>query len=188
MKCDLNWCEFYNVFLGGIVTGIIASLLFILFNGWIESFRFFKKYRHLQSKQDKLDWTAYSMRPQNGRIRQDTPNGSIAKILIRKETIQITLEQTDKRISDPSKYRKWIGEIKMESLEFGILTLKYEDEYEYSRKECFIGSYSENGKIYDYLFLIPTNNKIFNIQKSNDSLNVQSNYENEMLVRERPSN
>lgn len=119
------------------------------------------------------------MRPENGRFRQDNPNGSIAKVVVKKKTLQIILEQVDKR--------KWIGELKMGSFEFGILTFKYEKEHEYGRRECIIGSYSENGKIFDYLFLIPTNNRIYTIQQSNDLLNVKYNYGDEVLVRERTS-
>lgn len=179
MNCEFNWCEFYNVFFGGIVTGIIASILFIWLTDWIESYRFFKWYKHLISKQDKFDWIAFSMRHENGRIRQENPNGSIAKVVVKKKTLQIILEQVDKR--------KWIGELKIESFEFGILTFKYEMEHEYGRRECIIGSYSENGKIFDYLFLIPTNNRIYTIQQSNDLLNVKYNYGDEVLVRERTS-
>ena len=92
MNCEFNWCEFYNVFFGGLVTGIITSILLFLLTDWIESYRFFKKYKHLISNQDKFDWIAFSMRPENGRFRQDNPNGSIAKVVVKKKTLQIILE------------------------------------------------------------------------------------------------
>ena len=92
MICEFNWCEFDNVVLGGIVTGIIASLLIFLFTELKERYVFFRKYKHLISKQDLFDWNAFSMLKDDGRKREDTPNGSTASVLVKKKTLQIILK------------------------------------------------------------------------------------------------
>lgn len=179
MNCIPDWCEFYNIIFGGLIIGIIASFLFIGITDIISICRFIKRYKYLKSfKKDHNDWIAYSMREDNGRMIQDLPNGSTANINIKKKRIYITLVEKEGR--------KWYGELQMERFGFGILTLKYDGDHEYGKRECIIGSYEENGKMIDYIFMIPTINTIYYIKNIDaDKQGVVYNYGNEILTRER---
>ena len=175
MFCNFDLCEFYNILFGGIIIGIIASFLYIFLDNNLKQIRFTKKYRHLKSHQNKFDWTAYSMSKENGRVRNESPNGAIASVTLEKAKIKISLKHDD---------RKWIGEVQMLGFGFGILTLKYENEHEYGKRDCVIGSYVEDGKSYDYIFLIPDTNKIFSMKKNGDGLIPEYDYGNEILIRQ----
>ncbi|MCK4665065.1 MAG: hypothetical protein KAT68_19510 [Bacteroidales bacterium] len=179
MNCIIDWCEFYNIILGGLIIGIIASFLFIGITDIISICRFRKRYKHLKSTpQASFDWIAYSMRSDNGRKRKEYPNGSTANIRINKNRIYLTLKENNNR--------KWHGEIQMESFGFGRVNYKYENEHEYGKKECVISSYKEKGTIFDYIFIIPTNNRIHYIEKMNNKKQtVVYNYGDEILIRER---
>lgn len=181
MNCIFNFCEFYNVFLGGLLTGVIASFIFIWLTKFLAIRKFRKQYGHLESiNKDTFDWVAYSMREDNGRIRQDNPNGSTLNIQIFRDRLYLKLLDI--------KDRKWIGELKIEGYNFGVVTYKYEKEHEYGKKECTIGTFVENGDTYDYLYFIPTNNRIYYIQKiDNDKQSVKYNYGDEIFIRKRAS-
>lgn len=180
MNCEFNSCEFINVVFGGIITGIIASVLLAWITNIISVCSFKRKYKHLKSIPDKFDWTAYSMKKEDGRVREDSPNGSSVNIDIKKGRIYLTLKQNDGR--------KWLGELNMDRFGFGIVSYKYVDKHEYGKRECFIGSYTEGGKTFDYLFLTPTNDKIYTIKKTGeDNLSGEYNYGDEIIIRERPS-
>src|SRR5690348_11202503 len=145
MMYIFDLCEFYNIFFEGILTGIIASLIFV---GLTELFRILKfrwKYSYLKSRdQNSYDWIAYSMKSDDGRIREDSPNGSMVNIEVKSNKIKITLNHDN---------RNWIGELEMKSAGYGTIIYKYTDKHEYGCRDCFIGMFLENGKNYDYIFL-----------------------------------
>ena len=114
------------------------------------------------------------MREDDGRIRQDNPNGSKLSISIKRDRLNLILIHDN---------RRWNGVFKLESYNFGIVTYKYEREHEYGKRECVIGSYIENGEKYDYLFLIPTNNKIYFIDCEKHV--VKYDYGNELFIRKK---
>lgn len=174
MICNFDLCEFYNIIFGGIVIGIIASFLFIWLDNFLKNLRFTKKYNYLKSNQGQFDWISYSMSEENNRVRNEFPNGAVANITLKNRKINIILMHDN---------RKWIGEVQMLDFGFGILTFKYENENEYGKRDCILGSYIEDGISYDYLFLIPSNNKIFSIKKDGDILIPEYDYGNEVLVR-----
>lgn len=180
MNCSFSLCDFYNIIIGGIITGVVASFLFIPLSRLFSNWGFRCKYSKLQSAKDVFDWTAYSMSSENGRIRDSNPNGSTANINITRGKITVTLKHDD---------RKWEGQIKMLDFNFGMLTLKYENEHEYGRRDCIIGSYIENAKKYDYLFLMPSNPKIYYLTNEKDNRSIPHyQYGNEILIRERDQN
>ena len=179
MWCAFSLCEFYNIVLGGIIIGIITSILFTFLTSQIEKRQFLKKYKYLASQKNHFDWLAYSMRKDDGRLREDASNGSTATISVKNKRIQIILEHTG------TDKRKWMGELQMISFGFGIISLKYTDKHEYDKRDCIIGSYLENGEKIDYLFLTSTRNKVYVIKKDNDQFIPEYNYDNEILVRER---
>ena len=181
MICNFNWCEFYNVVLGGIVTGIIASFLVVWLTNQIHTCKFRKRYGHLNSNpKGAFDWTAYSMRKDKGNVREDAPNGSVLNIHILQDRIKLTLRQIDNR--------EWEGELRIENYDYGLVTYKYKSEHEYGKRECVIGTFPENGETFDYLFLIPTNDKIYFIKEiENGKSTVEYNYRNEIFIRKRDS-
>jgi hypothetical protein len=176
MFCNFDLCEFYNILFGGIIIGIIASFIFIYLDNFLRKLRFIRKYKHLKSNRNKFDWISYSMSKEDSRVRNDKPNGAVANITLENIKIKIILMHEN---------RKWIGEVQMLDFGFGILTLKYENENEYGKRDCIIGSYIENGETYDYIFLIPNTNKIFSIKKDGDRLIPEYDYGNEILIKQK---
>jgi hypothetical protein len=150
MNCHFDLCEFINVVVGGIVTGLVASLLWAWFSELFRNFRYSMKYKYLKSPIGiEDDWICYSMKKENGRIREDKPNGSTVTIPYEKgNNFTIKLKQNDDRI--------WIGKLKIVDENIGSLHFRYknENEHEYGFKDVFIGEEIENGKKYDVLFLI----------------------------------
>ena len=175
--CEYDKCEFYNVILGGIVTGIIASLFIMLFTFLIETFCFWIKYRHLKSSNNNFDWLSYSMKEDNGRIK-DKLTGAVASISLssRRKKIKIKLKHDD---------REWEGELEMGKFGFGLLSLKYKNEHEYCKRECIIGSYIEDSKTFDYLFFEPIKYKIAILKQEGEGLVPEYVYGSELLLRPR---
>lgn len=181
MICDFSWCEFYNILIGGVLIGIITSFLFVWLVSLINIRKFKRQYLHLQSSSsDTFDWTAYSMREDNGRLKSDEPNGSVLNVTLKKDRIYLKLKQSDSRI--------WNGELKVETFDYGLVTYKYENDHEYGKRECIIGNYQENNKTFDYIYLIPTNNKIYYIEEIERGKSIVNyNYGEEIFIRERKS-
>ncbi len=180
MKCPIDICEFYNMLISGIVLGVVASFLFVVLTDWIRICRFKKRYSHLKSKtESEFDWIAYSMREDDGRKRQDAPNGSKMNLQLDKDRIFIRVRQVDHRTS--------IGELTIDRFDYGIVTYKYENEHEYGKRECVIGSYEENSKQYDYLYLIPTNNRVYYVHEHTTKGQhlVKYHYGDELFLRKR---
>jgi len=163
MNCHFDICEFINVVVGGIVTAIVASFLWVWFAEIFRNCRLSKRYKYLKSpvgSQD--DWICYSMKPDNGHLREDNPNGSTVFISQEKgNRFSIRLKQKDNR--------RWIGKLTITDENIGSLHFRYENEHEYGFKDVFIGEETDNGRMYDVLFLIG---------KSKD-------YGNEILLREK---
>ena len=178
MNCIFDSCEFYNLFLGGIITGIITSFLFVWLTNFLSRRKFKLQYKHLQSKSpNSFDWVAYSMRQDNSRLRQDNPNGSELNVQVSGSRIFLKLKHDN---------RLWIGELKVDGFDYGIVTYKYENQHEYGKRECVIGSYEENEATFDYLYLMPVNNKIYHIQKiDSENQKVIYDYGDEIFIRKR---
>lgn len=179
MTCSSVLNDFYDLIIGGVVTGLIASFLFIPLSRLFSNLNFKWKYTTFQSKEGQFDWIAYSMSPENGRVRDQSPNGSKANIRIKNGKINLTIEQPDRR--------RWKGQVKMLDFDFGILTLKYENEREYLRRDCVFGFYLENNKRYSYIFIMaPANHKIYYLSKDEKGqLIPHYEYGNEILIREK---
>jgi hypothetical protein len=168
-----------ELIIGGIIAGVIASLLFVKFSECYKTIIFNKRYAHLNSHSvNDFDWEGYSMAQKNGRIRQDNSNGSFMNINIMNKVIYIKVCHNS---------RIYNGEIVLSDSNYGVLTFKYEKEHEYGKKDCIIGSYIENNIIYDYFFLIPTTNNILSLKKQEiiDQYIVEYNYSNELFLRKR---
>jgi len=179
MLCNFDFCEFYNVVLGGLLIGIVTSFVFIWLTNLLKQFNFRRQYNHLESVSDKFDWIAYSMKKEEGRVREDQPNGSKVNLKIKKDKIYIRLQHGN---------REWKGEIIMHQNHFGVVTYRYIDKHEYGRRECIIGEFEENGHKFNYIFLVPLDNKLYYIETQHDGkLRPLYNYGEEILVREKIS-
>lgn len=148
MNCRFDICELINIVFGGIITGLVASFLFVWLSNLLKKFIDSRNYKYLKSpKGIEYDWTCYSIKNENGRIREDNPNGSTVTINHKRgNTLNIKLKQRDGRI--------WHGKLTMTDKYLGTLCFRYENEHEYGFKDVFIGEELENGKKYDFLFLI----------------------------------
>lgn len=163
MNCFSDSGELTNTIVGGIVTGVTAAFLFVYLSNILKNIGDSRKYKYLETpKGIEYDWTCYSMKEKNGRKREDTPNDSNVTINHEKGNIlNIRLKQKKGEI--------WNGKLTMMDKYFGTLYFRYEDQHEYGAKDVFVGEEMENGKKYDFLFLIG---------KGKD-------YGNELLRRER---
>ena len=148
MNCRFDICELINIVFGGIITGLVASFLFVWLSNKFRECIDSRKYRYLASpKGTECDWICYSMKNENGRIRGDDPNGSTVTISHEKGNIlNIRLKQENGRV--------WNGKLTMTNKYVGTLSFHYENEHEYGFKDVFIGEESEDGKSYDFLFLL----------------------------------
>ena len=179
MLCNFELCEFYNVVLGGLLIGLITSFVFIWLTNSFKHISFNRLYNHLNSSNDQFDWIAYSMKNEDGRVREDQPNGSKVNLKIKKGKIYIRLQHDN---------REWKGELIMHHNNFGIVTFKYIDKHEYGSRECIIGEFEESGQKFDYIFLIPLNNKLYFLEAQSDGKQRPVyNYNNEILIREKIS-
>jgi hypothetical protein len=179
MFCQFNQCEFINIILGGILVGIISSFLFVFLTDYFKNRKFNKQYKHLVSDKNNFDWDSYPMLKDDGRIIDINTKQAEATVYLGKGLINITLRHQS---------RKWHGQVSMSDFGFGTLFFKYENEYEYGKRDCIIGSYTENGVQYDYIFLIPTNNRIYQISNlGNNNFEPVYDYGNEVLIRQSKS-
>ena len=142
----------------------------------IQNCNFKKKYKYLQSSTNDFDWVAYSMKKEDGRIREENPNGSKMHIVVKGGKIYLKLRQSDDRL--------WTGELIIQQDNFGIVGLKYADKHEYGRRECFISKFIENDITFDFLFMTPLNDRIYYIDRQEDNkLKAHYNYDIEILIR-----
>jgi hypothetical protein len=148
MNCVFSLCEFVNVVVGGIITGIVASVLFLVLSNWLKTRYYSIKYKYLKSPNGiQNDWICYSMKNENGRIREDNPNGSTVTINHKKENIfNVRLQEKDGRI--------WNGQLTIVNESMGKLFFQYENEHEYGFKNVAFGKESENGLEYEFVFII----------------------------------
>lgn len=179
MTCTFDLCEFYNLFFGGIVTGIVASFLYILLDKFFKNQNFKRKYKYLESSNDSsFDWLAYSMRKDDGRKREDNPNGTILNIKTTSGKLSLTVNEKDRGI--------WNGILRMKTPEFGTITYKYETDYEFGYGNCIVGTFNEDGKYFDYIFFVRATNRIYYLGKIDEGkYGVNYNYGDELFLRER---
>ena len=111
------------------------------------------------------DYVAFSMEPSNGRLPQQIPNGTKAKLTIidRNTMILHVNEKND---------RKWTGFMTIKQRTFGGMSWKYENEYEFGTKLFEISSTDRGTYFEDTVFLQPS-------YESKD-------YGRELFVRNRP--
>lgn len=112
-------------------------------------------YRLLESNPiDSFDYVCYGMRKDNGRLREEQDDGSVANIkVIDHYNIQITLRQSDGRI--------WKGELLLKTRNYGELSFMYESdtEIEVGRRECYIRQIFTEDYREDQFYLKPLTDK-----------------------------
>jgi hypothetical protein len=109
---------------------------------------------------ETYDYFGYGMKPENGRLPKDVSNGAKANVkVIDIFRYKISVLQIDGR--------RWTGELNLTDRLSGQLSLKYDNEYEYAQKICFLSS-TANGKEQVIFLKPPTESK---------------DYENEMFIR-----
>jgi len=155
--------------------------MFVWLTAAIKNLRFRRRYKHLESDSNIFDWEAYSMKAEDGRIREDVPNGAKMNIRVKRGKIYLTLLQSqDDRV--------WKGELIIQQDNFGVVGYKYQDKHEYGKRECIVGNYVENTTIFDFLFLTPLNDTIYFIERqADDRFKANYNYGREIVIRKRSS-
>jgi hypothetical protein len=123
------------------------------------------KFRLLESNPiDSFDYECFSMQQENGRIPEQTSNGSKVNVIVLDQfNLQITLKQSDGRI--------WKGDLLLRTRNYGELFFIYQDntEIEVGRTECYIMQSFAGGDRVDKLFLKP--------------LTDQKDYQDELFIR-----
>jgi hypothetical protein len=108
-------------------------------------------YLFYQSKPvDNFDYVCYNMQANNGRMPEENENGSVANIkVIDRYHFQIMLKQQDGR--------KWKGELILKNNTYGEMLLSYigDNEFEPTRKECYLKQSKTGGFREDTFFLKP---------------------------------
>jgi hypothetical protein len=147
--------SFFSDFIIGIVAGLISAVVYDYLLKQMK-YSFMKELEHLNSLgENEYDWVCYDMRKDNGRLRQDSPNGSIMNVMILKDNkIKISLKHDNGQ-------REWRGELLMENKIFGTLTCGYINPFEHEFRfiKVFISEEIENGLSYDTIFLVDATDK-----------------------------
>ena len=159
--CNLQFscAEFINIVVGGILTGIVSVAFYTIIANWISRYRFEKSYGQLRtvSPEDR-DWLCFEMK--DNIFCNRIPIKSKARVVVSNRKIGINILQ--------SESREWNGVLTILGPNWGKLNYTYLNELEVGFKDCFIGYFGENGKYYNYIYLIPN----------------EISYGKELLVRE----
>ena len=121
MECVFDKCELWNGIGLGIISGLIASVMFAFLNRWVREYFYFKK------KFGKLngEYKGFGYSGEN----EDKVNNEPDSLATVRHAGENRLE-----ISVTHNSLTWIGEITMNSLKYGLIVFQYKNE---SVKERF---------------------------------------------------
>jgi hypothetical protein len=159
--CNLQFscADFLNIVVGGILTGIVSAAFYTILANWISRRSFKKSYGQLRTASaNDRDWECFEMA--DNVFCNRIPINSKARIIVSKQKIGINILQWDNR--------EWNGVLTILGPNWGKLNFTYINELEVGFKDCFIGYFGENGKYYNYIYLMPN----------------EMGYGKELLVRE----
>jgi hypothetical protein len=95
------------------------------------------------------DYMAYSMRPVNGRLPQDQPNGSRARLtVIDRYTLMLDVME--------SGGAEWVGYMTITHRSFGEMSWKYRTCHEFGQKVFELENEQDGGGITDTVFIQPS--------------------------------
>lgn len=164
-----------------VLTGVVAALVWERLKKYYEDEDFRKYLSHLRSPdKDTFDWVCYSMRNDDGRLVESTPDGSVVNVQhIGGNRLMIRLkQQSDGRI--------WEGELKMETHNVGRLFAKYVNEHEYRFMDVYIGMEEVEGVKHDFIFTIPTKDNLYYMElKPDNKITPYYNYGKEIFRRKK---
>jgi hypothetical protein len=110
---------------------------------------FTREFQFLHMNSVDFDYVAYSMKSENGRIPQDDPNGSRAKLTVidRSTLILEVIEANDS---------KWTGYMTVKHRSFGEMSWKYTTCYEFGQKVFELETRTKGSQIIDTVFVQST--------------------------------
>jgi|SRR5450432_1046349 len=138
--------EFINIIVGGILTGIVSAAFYTIIATFISRRKFEKAYGGLRTvASHDRDWECFEMK--DNIFCNRIPIKSKARIVVFNRKIGINILQSDNR--------EWNGVLTILGPNWGKLNFTYLNELEVGFKDCFIGYFGENEKVYNYIYLIP---------------------------------
>jgi hypothetical protein len=81
----------------------------------------------------EFDYTCYNMQQANGRLPEESGNGSVMNVnVVDRYHFILTLKESNGRI--------WIGELVLQQKDYGTLLFRYQgsNEFEFGRRECYL--------------------------------------------------
>lgn len=173
-----------NVWLA-LFTGLFTCVLTVLLLDIYDK----AKYYFLLNPLSSNEWTGYNIKERkiiNYKIQKEG-NGEIeynsyATIKYENDNIlSVSLRHKTKEKSVDERTWKGIIEINKEFTTKGLLTYKYTDSHEVGCREVIIHKDKENL----YIYFISTNNKIYYLEKTDNSLIPEYDYGFEVLIKKR---
>jgi len=107
---------------------------------------FMREFQFLPMNSTNFDYVAYNMKSENGRIPQDDPNGSKARLTVidRSTLILQVIEAND---------ATWTGYMAIKHRSFGEMSWRYRTCYEFGQKVFELETRNEGSQIIDTVFV-----------------------------------
>ena len=164
----------------GLYGGLFTSLLTVIGLDLYERLKIYNQLKYLNSTK----WLGFALvdRELKSHKTGEIAYNSSATIAYEQENVlSITLRH--RKNSESEELRRWSGKIELNrnSLHRGTLTYKYSDSHEIGYKDILINSDST----YDYIYLIPADNKIYDLKKSENGMTPIYEFGTEVLRKRR---
>lgn len=134
-------------FWGSIVAGILSTIVYAILSWLWKLMAETAKYRYIKSNDEEFDWICYNMDHAEGRQISEK-NGAIVRITSKRGNV------LNIRLMHPGTgnegIRQWRGLLTMTREDMGIISLRYDDNFEFDIRQVFVGT-SEEGK-FDFIY------------------------------------
>lgn len=141
MDCVFSLCEFYNVVIGGVIIGLIVSVLFVWLSRKFERHKLRNDFSFLESPGNKFDWQHWNIK--HGAIA-DEPEEAYMNLKYR-EYKTFSFRWTEKGSNDV----KGEGFIFWNDLTHGKMSFYAYQVVTYNYRNVFYRKIEHQGKIYD---------------------------------------
>jgi hypothetical protein len=168
-----------------LLTGLFTGVLTVLLLDMYDKVKYYLQLSPLSSN----EWIGYNIKERkaiNFKIQKEG-NGEIeynsyATIKYQKANIlSVCLRHKTKERSVDERLWNGIIEINKEFMTKGLLTYKYTDSHEVGCREVIIHKDTENL----YIYFIPANNRVYSLEKTNNSHIPEYDYGIEVLIKKR---
>jgi len=164
----------------GLYGGLFTSLLTVIGLDLYERLKIYSQLKYLNSTK----WVGFALvdrELKNYKAGEVEYNSSATINHDQENVLSITLKHRKNKDSD--ELRTWTGKIELNrnSLTRGTLTYKYSDSHEIGYKDILINSDST----YNYIYLIPADNRIYDLKKSENGMTPIYEFGTEVLRKKR---